>query len=203
MNNSIKKISIITLMIFISGCANSYKPINPTTLEYNRHNHQDGIDLSYEFEVLRERGNKKLANKEGIYEIKLIAVKITNNTDSILNISKNVAFYSGQNQIFPVEPLEIRKLLKQHVLGYTPYMVLSFLQLRFNDSGEKYQIGLIIAPIVTGENMSIASKANKNMLKELNEYNILNKDIKKGETVYGIFGVKNIGFSPISVKMIK
>jgi len=41
------------------------------------------------------------------------------------------------------------------------------------------------------------------MLNELYQYNILRRDIQKGETVYGIIAVRDLGYSPLSVKRIK
>ena len=135
----------------------------------------------------------------------MIAVKITNNTDSIINVGKNVAFYSGQNQIFPMEPMVIKESIKQIVPGYLPYLLLTFTNLYVSDgtSTETYPIGLGLGPVITIGNMAVAGSANKNMLNELYEYNILSRDIQKGETVYGIIGVRDMGYSPISVKMIK
>lgn len=46
-----------TLVILLSGCAATYKPINPPALNYNSHDTQDGIALAYKYDVLREKGN--------------------------------------------------------------------------------------------------------------------------------------------------
>jgi hypothetical protein len=209
MKKMISKILTFTFVIILSGCAASYRPINPPTLNYNSHDLQDGIGLSYKYDVLREKGNKKYAKKEDKNGVKLIAVKITNNTDTVINIGKNAAFYSGQNQIFPMEPMTIKESIKQIVPGYLPYLLLTFTRFYVTKSTynsvttQSYPIGLVLGPVITTGNMVAAGTANRDMLNELYEFNILSRDIQKGETVYGIIGVRDMGFSPISVKMIK
>ncbi len=209
MKKTISKILTFTFVIILSGCAATYKPINPPTLNYNSHDLQDGIWLSYKYDVLREKGNRKYAKKEDKKGVKLIAIKITNNTDTVINVGKDAAFYSGQNQIFPMEPMAIKESIKQIVPGYLPYLLLTFTNLYVTKSTyysvttETYPIGLVLGPTITIGNMAVAGSANKNMLNELYDYNILSRDIQKGETVYGIIGVRDMGYIPISVKMIK
>lgn len=203
-----KFISILLTLIsviILSACASTYKPINPSTLNYNAHDLQDGISLSYKYDVLRERGNRKYAKKEAKKGVKLIAVKITNNTDSVINVGRDIAFYSGKNQLFLMEPMVVQESIKQNVLAYLPYALLSFLNLKVTNgtSTEVYPIGLAIGPAATIGNMVIAGTANKKLLDELYDYNISSRDIQKGESVYGIIGVRDIGFSPISVRMIE
>jgi len=210
MKNSVTIILTFTFVIFLSGCAATYKPISPLTLNYNSQELQDGIEFSYKYDVLREKGNKKYARKEDKKGVKLIAVKLTNNTDAVINVGKDVAFYTGQNQLFPMEPLEIKESIKQIVPAYLPYLLFTFTNLSItkgntnnNDvTTNTYPIGLVLGPALTIRNIAVAGSANKNMLNELNTYSILSRDIQKGETVYGIIGVRDIGFSPIYVKMI-
>lgn len=203
--------SILTLglLLFLSGCASIYRPINPSTLNYNSHDLQDGIGISYKYGVLSERGNKKYARKEYKKNVKLIAVKITNNTESVINIGKNAAFFSGQNQIIPMEPMAIKKSIKQIVPAYLPYALLTFVNFtvtKTSSSGmpetDVYPIGYGLGPAVTFGNMAMAGSSNRDLLNELYEYNILGRDIQKDETVYGIIGVRNIGYNPLTLKMI-
>lgn len=205
MKNTISKILTLALVIILSGCAAKYRSINPQTIYYNSHDSQDGISLSYKHDVLREKRNRKYANKEHKSGVRLVAIKLTNNTDAIINVGRDITFYSGQNQIFPLEPMAIKESIKQLVPGYLPYLLLTFtnLYIRTGTTTETYRIGLILGPAITLGNMLMASSANKKMLNELYDYNILSKDIQKGETIYGIIGVRDMGYSPISVKLKK
>jgi hypothetical protein len=63
MKRLISKALILMYSFFFVGCAAIYKPINPPSLNYNSHDLQDGIGLSYKNDVLLEKGNRKYANK--------------------------------------------------------------------------------------------------------------------------------------------
>lgn len=115
-----------------------------------------------------------------------------------------------------MEPMAVKESMKQIVPGYLPYLLLTFLKLYVthnNDNNnyknvnntaiESYPIGVIIGPGITIGNMAVAGSANKKMLNELYQYNIQGRDFQKGETVYGIIGVRDMGYSPISVKNLK
>lgn len=210
MKKQITKFLAFGIVVVLSACAASYKPIKPPTVSYNSHDLQDGVEFSYKYDVLRESGNNKYAKKETKKGIKLVAVKITNNTVSELIIGRDIAFYSGQSQIFPMEPLVIKQSIKQIVPGYLFYLLLTPVNLTVtktssnghNDT-EMYPVGLGLGPAITFGNMLVAGSANKNMLNELMEFNILNRDIQPGETVYGIIGIRDMGYVPLTIKMLK
>jgi hypothetical protein len=193
----------------MAACAATYKPISPKTLNFNAHDLQEDISFSYKYDVLAERGNRKYAKKEEKRDIKLIAVKITNNSDSEIDIMRDLNFYCGQRQITPMEPLAVKNMIKQVVPGYLPYILFTFLNLTVttqstdgydtNLNTDVYHIGYFLGPGLTILNMATAASANGNLLKELNEYSI-NRLVKPGETVYGIIGVRGIDFSPITVR---
>lgn len=107
-----------------------------------------------------------------------------------------------------MDPKAVHTALKQIVPGYLPYLILTALTLNItkpNDYGgyttDVYPIGFAVGPGITFGNMLVAGTANKNMLNELYNYNILSRDIPKGETVYGIIGVRDLGYIPISVRL--
>ena len=202
-----RKLIICTLVLFcvviLSGCAVKYKPINPTSLSYNSHDVGDGVSLSYKYDVLRERGNRKVSNKERKQGVKLIAVKVTNHTDSVLNIGKDLIFYSGENQLYPMEPAVIRSTIRQSVPPYLFYLLLTFTTLEVHDGSttDTYPIGFALGPGIAFGNMALANSANKDLHKEVSEYYIMDKDVPEGETVYGIIGVRDVGYSPITVRL--
>jgi len=203
MKKSLLKLIVFTIMIVCSGCASSYRPIYPTKLTYNAHDSHDGIEMSYIYDVLKARGNKVYSNNESEEGLKLIAVKITNNTDSIINVGRDIAFYSGDNQIFPMVPIAIQESLKQNVYGYLFYLLLTPLNLTITTSSStnSYPIGLLVGPSAAISNILTANLSNKRMLKNLYDYDIISSVIQKGETIYGLIGFRDIGYAPISVKL--
>jgi len=205
MKELILKAAVISLFIVLTGCAATYKPINPKSLNYLGSNSQEGISFSYKYDVLRERGNNRYAKKENKKGIKLVAVRLTNNTDTTISIAKHVSFFAGGNQIFPLEPVAIKHTIKQIVPSYLPYLLLTFLNfyVATGNSVEVYPIGLVLGPGITIGNMATSATANARLFQELNRYNLLHQDIKKGETLYGIIGFARTGYDPIEVKINK
>jgi hypothetical protein len=173
-------------------------------LNYNSHELTDGISLSYKYDVLAERGNKRYSRKEAKKAIKVVAVQVTNNTETPLTFGKDIAFFSGENQIFPLEPLATKQMLKQQVATYLPYLLLTPIKL-FVSSGRStdvYPIGYALGPGITVGNMAVAGTANSNLYNELEMYNLLGKEIQPGEVVYGIIAVRDMGYTPLSIKML-
>jgi hypothetical protein len=203
MNKLISSFIILSSIFIFMGCAASYRPINPPTLNYYSNDFQDGVGFSYKYDVLKEKGNKKYAKKEDKRNIRIVAIKLINNTDTTINIGRDLLFYSGQNQLNLMDPLTIKNSIKQVVPGYLPYLFLTLLQLNVSDGQtvESYPIGLVIGPAITIGNMAVAGSSNTSLFEELNEYNIIFKDIKKGETVYGIIGIHDEGYNPITIKL--
>ena len=93
-----RNIFIIVIALILCSCAATYKPIMPENLNYTSNNLDDGILFSYKYDVLFETRNKKYAKHEEKERIKLIAVKITNNTGKKLSINNDLIFYAVKNQ---------------------------------------------------------------------------------------------------------
>ncbi|MFC2151421.1 hypothetical protein ACFLSE_02755 [Bacteroidota bacterium] len=199
----IKKAVLFILPVFLFSCAASYKPIYPPKLNYSAHRLDDGISFSYKYDVLSEKGNRKYSRKEEIKRIKLVAVKITNNTDSILKIGQDIQFYSGSNQLIPMDPNTVKHEVKQYTFSYMLYLLLTPLKLYVSDgyNVETYSIGYGLGPGISLINMAIAGNANSEFSKELTEYSIVGVDLEKGETIYGMIGFKDMGYDPIKIKV--
>lgn len=202
-----KKIFIQTIILLsvllISGCASTYKAINPRQLYYTAHSSRDGVLISYKYNVLQEKGNKKFAKKELRRGMQIIAIKLTNKTDRTINVRKDLIFYAGDNPIYPMQPVDVKNKVRQSVFSYLPYLLLTFTTVIFSNSSSEVAVpvGIVLGPGITAGNMAVAATANKRLLSELNEYNILDRNIGPGDTVFGIIGVHNSGYGPISVRL--
>lgn len=201
-----RKVFLFSLMLafvfLFTGCAQSYFALNPTKVVFTASNSLDEISLNYRYDILREKGNRKIANKEIKSNVKLLAVKVTNNTDKAINIGKNAAFYNGSTMIYPMDAFTIRNVLKQSVPSYLLYLLLTPLTLSVNGSNP-YPIGLALGPVISGGNMLAASGANNSFYKELVQYDILYRDIQPGETVFGLVGFSNLDYAALTLKLIK
>ena len=131
----------------------TYKPIMPENLNYTSNNLDDGILFSYKYDVLFETRNKKYAKHEEKERIKLIAVKITNNTGKKLSINNDLIFYAGEKPIAPMSTEALVDALEQNTPIYLLYLLLSPLQLtKTENNGFEtkttpiFPIGLILGP---------------------------------------------------------
>jgi len=196
---------IICTVLLLTGCAMSYHAIDPVRQNYASNNQGNGIELSYKYDVLRESGNTKYAKKEYKNGIKLIAVKLTNNTDTTLTIGKDIVFFSGNNQIDILPPVLIHNSIHQSEPAYLMYLLFTFTTLTVSNgsSAHTYPIGYGLGPLLTLTNLVTASSANKDLLRELNRYDLINKELHKGETIYGIIGIREYSYDPISVRISK
>jgi hypothetical protein len=192
----VKKTSTILSVLLagnflISSCASSYKPIRPETVSYDYTSTtvDSNLTTSFAYDVLTLRDNKKYAKKEVKSNLRVVSVKVVNNTSAPIHLGKDCRLLMGEREIIPLDPTIASKKLNQGVPIYLLYSLL-FLNIT-KQSGDGYSsktsttsipIGL---PIAAG-NMMVASTANKIMRAELTGHNILNKTVGPGETAFGL-----------------
>ncbi|MGL4629944.1 MAG: hypothetical protein ACRCVT_01965 [Leadbetterella sp.] len=209
MKKSFPNLVLFIILLALSGCASRYRMIKPSQLNYVNKTDEKKIELSYKYAVLKEAKNRKLAKKERKKGLEVIAVKITNQSDSTLIIGKNAGIFIGNNQVQLLEPDYVQNKIKQHVLGYIPYALFTFTTLTVTVQNEnryssnQYPIGYVLGPSLMLGNMAVAGVANSKFKNELIENNLMNKEIKKGETVYGLIGINNKGYNPLYLRMIE
>ena len=200
---------IIVLCIAISSltnCASSYKMIQPKSINYVSSNENSNVELQYRYELL----HKKYFKKELKKGIKLVAIKITNNSNKDLIFGKDIVLtYENDSEIYLVENKQVYKLLKQSPLSYLWYLLLTPTNLfttETNSSGieettSSTPIGLLLGPGLAVGNMVAADAANKKFKTELLDYNIKGTVITKGETQYGLIGIQTNSYDSIKLKV--
>ncbi|MFM9841287.1 MAG: hypothetical protein ACKVOQ_23685 [Cyclobacteriaceae bacterium] len=198
--------SVLFILMF-SSCASTYKSLKPSSSYFGNAEEVNGVKFSYKQGVLAETRNKKYAKREISKAVKVVSVKIVNNSDKNLVIGQNTKFYTGNSELRLIEPNTIHQQLKQGVPIYLLYLLLSPTQLTtgsstINNNGtitsaSTTPIGLILGPGIAIGNMAVAGTANQNFLRELNEFNLINKTIAPGQTVFGLIGINDIGYNPV------
>lgn len=204
-----KSTLLVFVILLLSSCASTYKSLRPTSSYFGNVEDVNGVKFSYKHGVLAETGNKKYSKREVSKAVKVVSVKIENNSNKDLIIGQNAKFYSGNSELRLIDPSTIHHLLKQGVPIYLLYLLLSPIQLTTGSStvnnngtvssGSTTPIGLIIGPGITIGNMAVAGSANQNFLRELNEFNLINKKIAPGQTVFGLIGINDIGYNPVKL----
>ncbi len=201
-----KYILVICSLLLLNSCASSYRTVNPKSLHYISNNSNNGVTLQYKYDLLR----KKYAKKELKKGVKLVAIKVTNNTDDDLIFGKDIKlFYENQKELLIMDNEIVFKSLKQSPTSYLWYLLLTpvnFYTTSTNSYGIQEEtsstpIGLVIGPGLAGGNMIAASSANKKFKTDLLNYNITGTSIKKGETAYGLIGIRTDSFNAIKVAL--
>jgi hypothetical protein len=159
--------------------------------------------MAYKYDVLREKGNKKYSRKELKAGVRIVALRITNTTGKTIKIGDNARIYTGSSEIrmWPSD-LAYRKI-KQTVPLYLLYLLLTPMEATTGDpysgSSETFPIGLIIGPGLAGGNVAVAATANTRLKEDLLQFELSDKTIKPGETVYGLVAIPEMGFVPLRV----
>jgi len=201
-----KILSLFAILILLTSCASGYKKVNPTSLNYISKSFTNDVVLEYKYDLLENKYKKK----EEKSKIKMVAVKITSNSDKDLVFGNNLQLvYENGNSVLLLENEKVYTTVKQSPASYLWYLLLSPIQFytySTNQYGQtkvdnSFPIGLIVGPGLSGGNMIAASSANSNLLKELRDYNIIGKTIKKGETVYGLIGIQSDSYESLKLKI--
>jgi hypothetical protein len=188
----------IGIILLMSSCAASYNSINPSKVKYSSVQAYDtAVVLQYKYNVLEASGNKKYFKKEAKFKTNLVAIKITNNTDSVINTNQ-LMFSSGDRYIVPLTPGFTRKMLRQKGEFHLFYLLLSPLQ--FYSGTTSTPVGLVLGPGLAILNISIAAAANEKFEGNLKDFSIQNKEIKPKESIYGLVGFVNSKGEPIYVR---
>lgn len=167
----------------------------------------DGLILQYKYDILEN----KYAKKELKKGIKVIAVKITNNTDKTYVFGRNLTLeYSNGREVYFMDRALTYKSLKQGSAIYSLYLLMTPLNL-YTYSSNSYGIqeetsstpvGLVLGPGLSLLNILKSSSANKKFKEQLQEYNPIGKQISAGETIYGVIPIKTISFDALHLKVL-
>ena len=207
MISNYKRVGLIFLIVTIlTGCAALYTPIKPEARKYtDSYNSPDSaLTYAYKYDVLTIMGNKRYSKKETKAGLSVLAVRIQNNTDSVIKFS-DLKIFQGNREQIPVNNLAAANKVKQ---GVIPYILYSLLVL-YVDQGSRIENGRVVqdyitipigVPIAVG-NMVGAGAANKNLRREFVKYDMSSKTINPHETLYGIMVIQGSDHQPIRFEL--
>lgn len=202
--NYLSAVLLVFTLIFCSSCARSYYKLEPENLSYTQSEQKNGLTFSYQYSVLRNRYLKKEDRKN----IKLIAVKCINNTDRDLVFGTDIQLMreKGKTADFAGESY-VYDELRQRPASHLWWLLFTLFTVSFTDGttygGQKtttIPVGYALGPILTLTNVSVAAGANKGFKADLKKYNLLGRTIPKGDTVYGLAGVRTLRYEKLSLK---
>lgn len=209
MNLRFTHLCALGLLAGSTGCAGSYTAMQPnriaTYTSVSSAPTAGAVDLAYQYDALRLRGgNKKYVKKEGKKGYHVVAIRLTNNAGRDVNFSRDLTVLSGERPITPVPAAIAGQDLKQGVPIYLLYLLLNLQIGGTRDVQTGVTTGgtfLPTGPFIAAGNMIGASVANANMRKELETYDLTNRTIKPGETVYGLLSLRETAVAPLRVEL--
>jgi hypothetical protein len=192
-----------------SGCAASYTPIHPEHIAtYQSSPTGAPLQFGYQYDALRLRGrNKKYAKKELKHNYHVVAVRVTNTTASDINFSRDAVLYCGDHPVQPVTAQIAAQDMKQGVWIYLLYIPLNLTiggTTTTNGYGQTTTTGgtsLPTGPLIAGGNILGASLANANFRRDLENNNLINRNIRPGETVYGLISLREPTVAPLRLEL--
>jgi hypothetical protein len=200
--NTQKTIFLALSVLMLSSCASRYKTINPETVNYGNITQDKNFSLSYKYGVLQNRYAKKESKKL----IRLLAVKMSNNSGRDLVFGKDIKLkYTNNNDLTLVDGNLVYNEVKQGTLIYLLYLLLTPATLKTTTNGietNSIPIGYALGPGLTLGNMASAGTANGNFRKDLQKYMIESGSvIKNGETRFGLVALRSDNYDTINVKI--
>lgn len=184
----------------LSSCASTYKPLNPSSAPFTFTEKTNGLVYSYQYDMLQLKGNKKYAKREPKNQLRVVAVKVTNTTDSTLHIGKDYKFLMGNSETAPIPPVVAAQQLKQGVPIYLLYLLLNFQSTTVVNGVVEKGPFIPTGPPIAALNMLIAADANSKFRKELVTQNITDKSVAPGETIYGLMTLHTVSAAPLRLE---
>jgi hypothetical protein len=189
---------LLTILLF-AGCASGYRGITPKSLNYISSSQDKGVTLSYKYSLLSDR----YAKKELKNGIKLIAVKVENNSGKDLVFGKDLKLeYANKSALVILDDKEVYNSVKQNSAIYLLYLLLTPAKATTTSNNQQTNsipFGYALGPGLAIGNIAAASSANGNFKRDLLANIIIGTIIKSGETSYGLIGIKSDGFDAIKV----
>lgn len=200
----LKVLILVVSMSVLTGCASTYKTMNLNGLNYTSKSVRKDVLLEYKYEVLSKKYKKKELSKG----VRLLAVKITNNSAKDLIFGSDIKLvYDDGTSPYIMGNESIYASLKQNTASYLLYLLLSPLQLMKTENiGTRIEtkstpIGLIIGPGLAVGNMITSSSSNKKFQQDLLNHNINGMTIKVGKSISGLLGIRSDAYNAINIKV--
>lgn len=193
-----------------SSCAGSYTPIRPDRVATFQSSATTApLQFGYQYDALRLHGrNKKYVKKEQKKGYHVVAVQVKNNTGADVDFSRDAVLYSGDRPISPASAVVAAQDMKQGVFIYLLYLLANVNiggTTNYNPStGQQTTTGGTFLPTgfaIAGGNMLGAALANKNFRTELEQYDLTNRVIHPGETVYGLLCLRENTVAPLRLEL--
>lgn len=162
--------------------------------------------MGYKYDLL----DRKYARKEKKNDIRLFAVKITNETDRDLFFGKDIMLASENGMgLLVLEEEKVFGSLRQKPATHLFYLLLSpIVVTTYTSDPYEYTrfrnlpVGFVAGAGLTGFNLIKASSANKKFKRNLETFRLNGKTIPGGESIYGLVGVRADNYDALQIRIL-
>lgn len=199
------------LALLLAGCASSYKPVNWQGVNYRNSTLSPEVDFAYSRNSLRDSRNPRYDRKALATRVDIVAVKVQNKTDHPLSVKDDLTYFNGSKEVAPAEAAPAIAGIRQSPGMYWLYLMMAPANIYGSSTScDGYDchssfvfipVGLIIGPILAGINGAVASSANANFRKEIQEHDLYGKTLAPGETATGYLVFPNSGAKPLVARL--
>lgn len=199
-------------VILISSCARPYRKINMSAIPFKEFRDDNKISYSIKQGVLYNMKNYFFARREQKKSMSMIAFKIVNKTDAVININ-DLQYTCGA--VLPISLMNITdyyNTIKQKAGLYWLYSAgvvvypkpkiytnpTTNIQYKQPDNSKKFiKNGKQFIPLpfglpVAAANYAIAYTANKKMMLDFQQLDLTNKVIQPHDSIQGVLTFKNV-----------
>lgn len=202
---NIKYLLTLLIVTILYGCATKHHSMQALPrCSYPNISPSDTITLSYFDNVLEKSQNRRAASWAKRKGYHFLGVKLLNNTDEIIR-GFQLKFYQGDSKINTVSNKWAARKVRQR-LNSTPFICFftglfeALIFRSINSDEDNYEDTLwadddkLAAPIsatIYEADKETRKRANKDLIRELESYEIFRKTLYPGKPAYGIVVVKS------------
>lgn len=199
-----KKLFYFTLLLLFTSCARTYHVIEPSLYNYeNKKTLTDEVSISYYYNVQHQGNNKPYARKERKKHKRLVAIKMVNNSDSVITLSQE-NFYiktSSGRDIRIIDDVTYTKAIRQYSETFVLFYGLAGISYRWESVNGQVSTELTYNPIplIIGIGNAIyAEISNSKQKQNLANNQIFNKPIHPKSSLYGLIAIEEAGYPELN-----
>lgn len=174
-------------------------------MRYASGSQTNDVVFEYKYSLLED----SYAKKERKKDVKLVSIKITNNSERDLVFGKDIRLtYENGSSPIVMDKNKLYKSLRQKSGNFLFYLLLT--PMTFNTTSStngrieetnSTPIGLVIGPGIALGNLAVSSSANKKFKSDLEKFDIQGTTIAKGRTVFGLVGIRSSSYDALKVEV--
>lgn len=192
-------------LLLLTGCATSYKNINPDQLNPSTTYEAGDYVFAYQYDVLDDAGNGRYAKKARKAGLFVVGVSVTNHSDAPLTLTgQRLSILANGVPLQPVNPSVVADQVKQPTVPYLLWGLLTVFITKDDNINDNEDPKVTVIPIgipIALINMLIASGANSSAEKNFRGEALYGQTVQPGETISGLVYLRDVNYAPLEFQV--